>query len=363
MYKLTDAYFHPSKWIVSIQVSNINQDGDRICAVSYYLKPKTDRILRTCFFIESADEVEALIEADSVGSHYLKFWADGAARWYWGEDDDSFNNINTGNPQELKEVIMEQEGVEDIIEDLESHPEKKKEIDFSKALDFLENVNNINGLILNEELSLMEGFALTIKDVEDIFGFNLKKRVYYNLLNKVGTGNIANPANWVKMKYEFKNFYDVLDKDGFTGLSQVGKRYLESHNPLIRNRQVYLAQKAINKGKALGWTGKKQQQALSKVYKDPKHINRQINIFNKQNERLGLKYDNLKLIKDYNKHLLIGTKEQWIREHSRQLEKVYEGDKLIGVRWTQKHLSTPRKFVNITKKTTRLMRGLLKFML
>ncbi|MFV0535640.1 MAG: hypothetical protein ACK5MR_18630 [Cumulibacter sp.] len=93
-------------------------------------------------------------------------------------------------------------------------------------------------MLENEEISGKKLFYLLFRDIEDLFGISIDGRIKGQILSHISAGKL-NPAMFVRYKAKIKGIYDLLEKEGIEGAAKIGKRFANSHNPLIRNRIAY----------------------------------------------------------------------------------------------------------------------------
>ena len=135
--------------------------------------------------------------------------------------------------------------------------------------DLFERTNRIRALLQAEQLTTKQMMKTIMLDIQEMFGVSLNKKFMFSQLSKITDGKL-NPGKWVKYRYEIKNIYDALEKDGVKGLTKTGKRIVSAKNPLIRDRAAFKGKEVVKgalrkKGRWL--EGIEANQAIEKFHK------------------------------------------------------------------------------------------------
>lgn len=291
-----------SQWIDIVDRSEEtwNTKGEPyVVAVVHYTNQQGYTNYNLYFWVPLA-VYEALKNADSVGSHYYKYWSVYGlqlASHYAGQDDidnnDNSDNVSayTGNQggelpppvQELRQgeipfnntmidggvlreaINAQDEGrYEDWVDDYIANTKGSMTDDMTAKQDLKDWLNRVEGFeklferteglreaIQFEQLTTKGMFKTIFRDIESFLGVSLEKRLMYGILGDVGGGKL-NPATFNSYKFKVKEIYDTLEADGLRGASQVGNRFINAKNPLLRNRTAYKGKEALRQIRGSG---------------------------------------------------------------------------------------------------------------
>lgn len=238
------------------------------------------------------------------------------------------NSVDKGNEEEALRNLYEKGYKEEQIEAIKTLSEKVDAID-----NLYQKTSEIRALLSAEELTTKKAVFLLMRDIEDLFGVSIDGRIKGEILSQISAGKF-NPSMFVRYKAKIKSMYDLLEKEGIEGAAKIGKRFINSKNPLIRNRVAY-------KGKEVLRTIR--QTEVGRKYYEGEAAVREV-----------LKYHR-KLLKEESKGV--------IKRNSYKLERRYVkrgGKKILQVFW-KRDVSLGRRLVVLTKRTIKIAKWVALF--
>lgn len=300
-----------SKWIDYVGRSEKLYDNDMVVAVVHYTNQKGYSNGDLFFFVKEEEYLE-LKNAESIGSVYYHKWSmkGHPKAWYTGDKEESKKDDNqddTNNNGDLGDDIS-QDKVDELLSseqfsisdekidgdllreaikadangsletfyEMNFIDEEQKEIidkwldRLSNAKEMLEWTKELRKAIKLGNLSLNKSLKIFIRDIEGLFGVSFSQRFFYNTMNSILPGKL-NPINWTKYKVKFKRMYDVLEEEGVKGASTIGKRILNSKNPLIKERKEFVGARQVYrsiKGNKKNWLeGQDAIEAIERYHK------------------------------------------------------------------------------------------------
>lgn len=239
------------------------------------------------------------------------------------------------------DYIREKFRLADSFDDNETLQNIKFMVDkIDNADDLFERVQVMKGLIANESLTGMKLFKMFFSDIEGMFGISIEKKLRNQIFQSIGLGKLS-PQMYNRIKYQIKQVYDIMGKEGIKGLSNLGNSMLREGGQILRSsfsKETYI--------KSMGELDNSQKivrRYLNKTnpfsknryfYKGKEAFRTARQVFKKDEIFYG--DDAVKQIMKYHKSMLKKEAQGIIKMNSHHLEKVVGPNGKIGYRWNRK---------------------------